>query len=72
MKKTILNITKNQVVMGSFILLLGSNIANVIAYLYHFILGPLLGKADYGELVVFLSIISLLSSSSLIISLELL
>ena len=49
--------------MGSFILLLGSNIANVIAYLYHFILGPLLGKADYGELVVFLSIISLLSSS---------
>lgn len=63
MKKIIINITKNQVVMGSIILLFGSNIANVIAYLYHFILGPLLGKADYGELVVFLSIISLLSSS---------
>lgn len=41
-------------------MMLGSNFANFINYLYHFLMGRFLGPANYGELVVLLSIINLL------------
>ncbi len=63
MRKITRAIRSNQMISGSMISLVGSNIANVFAYLYHFVLGRMLGKADYGELAVFLSILTLLSST---------
>lgn len=49
-------------ITGSFLMIVGSNIANVIAYFYHFVLGRMLGTVLYGELVAFLSIVGFLSS----------
>lgn len=52
----------NPLLTGSFLMLFGSNLANVIAYLYHFILGRMLDKAQYGELAAFLSLLGFLGS----------
>lgn len=47
---------------GSFIMIVGSNLTNFIAYIYHLILGRLLGPDAYGDLVATLSLIGLIMS----------
>ena len=47
---------------GSFIMIFGSNFANLISYLYHLILGRMMGPASYGELVAAISLIALIMS----------
>lgn len=41
-------------------MVIGSNSANVLNYLYHFVIGRMLGPAFYGELVSLISLIGLL------------
>lgn len=45
---------------GSAIMVFGSNSVNALNYLYHLIMGRLLGPANYGELAALLSIIGLI------------
>ncbi|MFH1863418.1 MAG: oligosaccharide flippase family protein, partial [bacterium] len=46
---------------GSFIMVVGSNLTNFIAYIYHLILGRMLGPAQYGVLVATISLIGMFS-----------
>ncbi len=45
---------------GSAVMILGSNFANFIAYLYHLIIGRLLGPISYGELSAIISFLGLI------------
>jgi O-antigen/teichoic acid export membrane protein len=45
---------------GSAIMIFGSNIANVFAYLYHVIFGRILGPTSYGELAAIISMFGLI------------
>jgi O-antigen/teichoic acid export membrane protein len=47
---------------GSFFMIVGSNFANFMAYIYHLILGRVMGPASYGELVATISTIGLMMS----------
>lgn len=44
-------------------MIFGSNAANVVAYLYHLIIGRMLGPASYGELSAIISVLGLLFTS---------
>ena len=48
---------------SSAVMIVGTNLANIFAYLYHLIIGRLLGPASYGELAAVLSIIGLFGAS---------
>lgn len=67
----IFNFFKHPLFAGSAIMIVGLNATNVLNYIYHFVLGRLLGPANYGELVALISVIGLLgvipSSLSLVI-----
>lgn len=56
----ILNLIKSPLFSGSAIMVLGSNSVNALNYLYHLIMGRLLGPANYGELAALISLIGLL------------
>lgn len=45
---------------GSAVMILGSTIANAINYIYHLIVGRMLGPSNYGELAVLISLAGLL------------
>lgn len=61
MKQIVNKALANQFLSGALIMLIGSNIANAIGFIYHFLMARILGKESYGELVAFLSIVSLCS-----------
>ncbi len=46
---------------GSAVMIIGSNIANVFAYVYHLVIGRMLGPAGYGELASIINLIGLFS-----------
>lgn len=48
---------------GSAVMIVGSNLSSFLAYIYHLIIGRLLGPALYGELAAVLSIIGLFTAS---------
>lgn len=48
---------------GSFIMIVGSNVGNIFAYLYHLIFGRVFGPSLYGELAATLSLLGILSAS---------
>lgn len=65
--KTIFNIKilfskliKHPLFAGSVIMIVGSNLVNVLNYIYHLILGRFLGPVNYGELASLISLIGLL------------
>lgn len=60
MKLTINKIVSNPLFSGSAIMIVGSNSANALNYLYHLIIGRLLGPTFYGELAALISVIGLL------------
>src|SRR5687767_11210649 len=60
MKKKFLELFKNPFLTGSLVMIIGSNFANAINYVYHILMGRLLGPASYGELSAILSLINLL------------
>jgi O-antigen/teichoic acid export membrane protein len=45
---------------GRAIMILGSNLANFVAYLYHLVIGRLLGPSSYGELSAVISFLGLI------------
>jgi len=49
-------ILKNQLIAGSFVLFVGTTIANFGNYIYHLLMGRLLGPADYGVLASLISL----------------
>lgn len=48
---------------GSMVMIVGSNVANLLAYIYHLVIGRLLGPSAYGELSSVLSILGLIFAS---------
>lgn len=52
---------KHQFVAGSLVMLIGSNIYNLSQFVYHFLAGRFLTKAEYGELAAIISLLGLLS-----------
>lgn len=60
MKKHIKRVITHPLFSGSLIMIIGSNSANAINYLYHLIIGRLLGPSLYGELASLISAIALL------------
>lgn len=61
MKSIIKKLFYNPLISGSLVIILGSNFANFLNYLYHLFAGRLLGPEKYGELVSVLSFLGLLS-----------
>lgn len=61
MKKYIINIFKNPLFSGSMIMLFGNMFANAINYVYHILMGRMLGPVNYGILASIYSILYLIS-----------
>ncbi len=59
MKKRIKSIITNPLFSGSVVMIVGSNATNFLNYIYHLIMGRLLGPANYGELSVLFSLLGL-------------
>lgn len=64
MRKQILRIKSlvaHPLFSGSAIMIIGSNLANFFAYLFHLVVGRMLGPSGYGDLASILSLIGLFS-----------
>ena len=57
------SIVSNPLFSGSAVMIVGTNFANFVAYIYHLIIGRLLGPAEYGELAATLSALTLFSTA---------
>jgi O-antigen/teichoic acid export membrane protein len=60
---------KNPLFSGSMVMVLGSNFANFVAYLYHVIFGRLFDPSQYGELAATFSIVGMIASAITFLSL---
>lgn len=60
MKKILNEIVTHPLFSGSTIMVFGSNSINAINYLYHLVMGRLLGPTGYGELAALISLMGLL------------
>lgn len=58
---TLGKIIKHPLLTGSLVMVLGSNLHNVGQFVYHFLMGRLLGKVQYGDLASVISILGLIS-----------
>lgn len=58
--KKVTSLIKHPLFSGSIILMIGSNGANFLNYLFHLVLGRMLGPSSYGELAVVVSLMGLL------------
>lgn len=63
MKEKLVKIYKHPFFTGSALMIIGTNIGNVFAYLFHLIIGRMLGPSGYGELAAVISLVGLLSVS---------
>ncbi len=54
---------------GSAVMIFGNNLANFIAYIYHLVIGRMLGPELYGELVAMISLIGLFTVAFSFVSL---
>lgn len=61
MKKRIRRILKHKLISGSFVLMVGTLIGGASNYLYHLLMGRMLGPTDYGVLASLISLVYLLS-----------
>ena len=62
MFKKIKSILLNPFFTGSAVMVVGSNFANGLAFVYHLIIGRLLGPAHYGELAAVISLATMFSA----------
>lgn len=69
MKKKIKQIIKNPLFSGSAVMIIGTNATNIINYIYHLIMGRLLGPSSYGELSALFSLVGLLGIISVALNL---
>ena len=58
-------IPKNQLIAGSFVLFVGSMFANFGSYLYHLLMGRMLGPVNYGVLTALISLLYIISIPAL-------
>ncbi len=65
----VLKLIKHPLLSGSLIMVLGSNLFNFGQFVYHFIVGRLLGKVYYGDLAAIISILAFFSIIQLSIGL---
>jgi O-antigen/teichoic acid export membrane protein len=63
--KSFSDLMKNELFIGSLILLIMLNIANIVNYLFHFFMARMLGPIDYGILAVLSSIIYIFNVPSM-------
>lgn len=59
LKSSFLNFLDHPLFAGSFIMIFGSNAVSFLNYLYHLIIGRMLGPAYYGELAAMISLLGL-------------
>lgn len=62
-KFTLGDIVTHPMFSGSAIMIIGTNFTNFMAYIYHLILGRMLGPANYGDLAAILSLLGIISSA---------
>src|SRR3990167_10215702 len=62
MIKRIKSIVFHPFFTSSAVMVLGSNFANVLAFVYHLIIGRLLGPVYYGELAAVISLATMFSA----------
>ena len=60
--KRITNFIRHPLFSGSAVMIVGSNLANFIAYIYHLIIGRILGPSLYSELAAVISLEAFISS----------
>lgn len=60
MREKIRLIAFNKFFSSSVIMIVGTNIVNLFNYIYHFLMGRMLGPSAYGELAALISIVGLL------------
>ncbi len=60
MKKIFTSVIKHPLFSGSAIMVFGSNSINLLNYIYHLVIGRMLGPTFYGELAALISVIGLL------------
>lgn len=60
MKNKIKDIINNPLFFGSAVMVIGSNSINLLNYIYHLVIGRMLGPSFYGELASLISIMGLL------------
>ncbi len=58
--KKFFNLVKHPLFSGSMVMMVGLNAVSFLNYLYHFIMGRILGPGNYGELAAIISLIGLL------------
>lgn len=58
--RKIFNFIKHPLFSGSVVMVIGSNLVSFINYLYHVVMGRMLGPAGYGELAAIISLVGLL------------
>lgn len=58
--KKISNFVRHPLFTGSAVMVIGSNLVSFLNYLYHLVMGRMLGPSGYGELASLISIIGLL------------
>ncbi len=61
MKQRIQLLISNPLFSGSLVMVIGSNASNFLNYLYHLMMGRLLGPASYGELASLISLLTILT-----------
>jgi O-antigen/teichoic acid export membrane protein len=62
MKQKIIHIVKHPLFSGSAVMVIGTNLNNVINYIYHVFMGRMLGPVAYGEMASLFSLIVLVGT----------
>jgi O-antigen/teichoic acid export membrane protein len=61
MKQKISLLFANPLIYGSIFMIVGSNLVNLLGYIYHFLIGRMLSPASYSELAALYSLMGLIS-----------
>ncbi|KKR39230.1 MAG: Capsular polysaccharide biosynthesis protein [Candidatus Woesebacteria bacterium GW2011_GWB1_40_101] len=61
--KRILNFIRHPLFTGSAVMIIGSNFSNFLAFIYHLIIGRLLGPSSYGDLASVISLSAMFSAA---------
>ena len=60
MKEKIKLLVFNKFFSSSLVMIIGTNVVNLLNYIYHFLMGRMLGPSSYGELATLISLVGLL------------
>lgn len=71
MKEKVLSLTLNKVIFNSAIMFIGTMVVNVGAYLYHVVVGRIMGPDKYGEFAALFSLLFILSVPANVVQISL-